>query len=34
MSVIGEVTISSPGSGSRAATAAWKAAVPEEHARA
>ena len=32
MSVIGEVTISSPGSGSMAATAAWIAAVPEAQA--
>src|ERR1051326_1650621 len=34
MSVIGEVTISSPGSGSTAATAAWIAAVPEAQAKA
>ena len=34
MSVIGVVTISSPGSGSSAATAAWMAAVPDEQATA
>ena len=34
MSVIAVVTISSPGSGSSAATAAWIAAVPELHATA
>ena len=34
MSVIGVVTISSPGSGSMAATAAWIAAVPEAQAEA
>ena len=32
MSVIGEVTISSPGSGSTAATVQWIAAVPCEQA--
>jgi hypothetical protein len=32
MSVMGEVTISSPGSGSMAATAVWTAAVPEARA--
>jgi hypothetical protein len=34
MSVIAVVTISSPGSGSMAAIAAWQAAVPELTARA
>ena len=34
MSVIGVVMISSPGSGSIAATAVWTAAVPEVTARA
>jgi len=34
MSVIGEVMISSPGSGSSAATAVCTAAVPEAHAQA
>ena len=34
MSVIAVVMISSPGSGSIAATAAWIAAVPDEHAYA